>query len=270
MERIPPDTEIYAPGVGLGYESESELLRGRRLPLALFRNREDVEIAKTAGINAVYCPALTFALPAAEHPQKPCDHAPKRLGITLSDEISPTWENVSPREYACFEYFKWEFAAILDELARHYLIEFIPLSVLDSIDDRTVHQDVYRRMRMRSSAILHNEELSVQQARDLIASFDLIVTMKYHGVLFSVQAGIPFINIAVSRKSRLFCHENGLDRLTIPEYSLQRDRFLDVVRFAERPGCRSDVQRAALELRAEASQTFPKALDLYVKQALGQ
>lgn len=269
IEWIPPGTEIYALGVGLSFEDDIELLREHRVALALFRNERDVNVARMAGIDASYCPDLTFILPKATPLRIPSQGERKRLGVMLSDEISPTSAGISQREYSYWEYFKWELAAILDDLAPYYLIEFVPLSVYDSIDDRKVHQDVFRRMRKRSSVVLHDEELTVQQARDLISSFDLVVSMKYHGIVFAVQAGVPFINIAETRKSLLFCEENGLEALSIPKYSLQRDRFLDVVRTAEDPTCRSHVQRAARQLHAAASQAFPQTLEVYAKQALG-
>src|SRR3712207_4761835 len=44
LDLIAPEQRIVPIGVGLGFESEIELLRGRDVPFALFRNRRDVEL----------------------------------------------------------------------------------------------------------------------------------------------------------------------------------------------------------------------------------
>src|SRR5690349_21478970 len=52
LQKIPPDVAVFPIGVGLGYESEIDLLRSAKIPIALFRNLEDVNIAQSRSIMA--------------------------------------------------------------------------------------------------------------------------------------------------------------------------------------------------------------------------
>jgi hypothetical protein len=66
LEKIPREVKIFPIGVGLGYESEIELLGRANVPFALFRNIKDVELARSRRIDAKYCPDLTFFITEPE------------------------------------------------------------------------------------------------------------------------------------------------------------------------------------------------------------
>jgi len=117
LEKIPPEVKIFPLGVGLGYESEIELLAKANIPFALFRNLKDVELAHTKHVNARYCPDLTFYIKESEKYHQVFNNTKKGLGVFLSDEISPTFERRESKDYLYYEYFKWELASILDLLS---------------------------------------------------------------------------------------------------------------------------------------------------------
>src|SRR5260221_3082482 len=66
LEKIPPEVKVFPLRVCLGYESEIELLEKAAVPFALFRNVLDAELANAKGINAKYCPDLTYFLDEPE------------------------------------------------------------------------------------------------------------------------------------------------------------------------------------------------------------
>jgi len=113
LQKIPSDVAVFPIGVGLGYESEIDLLQNVRVPAALFRNIEDVKIAHTKSIMAEYSPDLTFFL--NEPDPFPVEmREGKTLGVFLSDEVSATFERKERiNELQYYEYFKWEMANIL-------------------------------------------------------------------------------------------------------------------------------------------------------------
>jgi len=259
LGRIPTDVAIYPIGVGLGYATEVALLADRRVPAAFFRNRSDVEIAKSAGLNAEYCPDMTFILDN-EAPFDIALEAPKRLGVLLTDEVNPTWETRDNQSYLYYEYFKWELARILDYLSEFYSIYFIPFSRLDSIDDSRIHHDVFRRMKMRSKVTLLERDLSASEALWLIGQLDLVITMKLHGMLFAVNRSVPFLNIGETRKTELFCHEQGFARLSVPRYSLEYNRFLEFVKEAESPETRGLIESVSARLKQECRELLPEAV----------
>ena len=183
LSKIPPGVKIIPIGVGLGYETEIDLLTDANVPFALFRNVEDVKIARHKGINAEYCPDLTYFLINSE-PLAISFNEGKTLGVFLSDEISPTFERHENREYLYYEYYKWELASILDFLSEFYNICFVAFSTTESINDHKVSLDVYRRMSARDRVSFITEPLSMAQALWTIRQFDLVISMKFHGISF--------------------------------------------------------------------------------------
>jgi polysaccharide pyruvyl transferase WcaK-like protein len=259
LENIPSSVKIFPMGVGLGYESEIQLLENSTIPFALFRNVEDAELARSRGITAEYCPDLTYFLNEPE-PLPINVKKEKTLGVLLSDEISPTWERNTAKDYLYYEYFKWEFAGILDFLSDYYNICFIAFSTLASINDHKVHLDIYRRMNARGRASFLAEQMSMAQALWTIKQCDLVISMKFHGIMFAVNQGVPFINIAETRKTQRFCRENDLAQLSIPRYSLERERFLDVVKIAEAAETRKAIQATSARLRELTRERLPEAI----------
>jgi hypothetical protein len=264
LQKIPPEVKVTPVGAGLGYESEIDLLAQVQVPFAVFRNRSDVELARSKGITADYLPDLTYFLDQPE-PLPLQIKEGKSLGVLLSDEISPTFERKTKiNELQYYEYFKWELANILDFLADYYNIYFIAFSILDSINDHKVSLDVYRRMSNRSTVSFISQPLSMAQALWIIKQFDLVISMKFHGIMFAVNQGIPFINIAETRKTQRFCAENQLSGLTIPRYSLERERFLEVVKIAEAAETRQAVESTSAHLRDLTRKRLPEVITRFL------
>jgi polysaccharide pyruvyl transferase WcaK-like protein len=259
LQNIPSGVKVFPLGVGLGYESEIELLENIQVPFALFRNSDDAKLAQSRGINAQYCPDLTYFLnDPASFPISLSEG--KTLGILLSDEISPTFERKESKEYSYYEYFKWELASILDYLAEFYNLCFVAFSNLKSINDHKVSLDIYRRISARDRVSFITEPLSMAQALWVIKQFDLVISMKFHGIMFAVNQGVPFINIAETRKTQRFCLENDLAQLSIPRYSLERERFLEVVKIAEADETRQAIQSTSARLRELTRKRLPEAI----------
>lgn len=260
LQKIPPEVNVFPIGVGLGYESEIELLEKARVPFALFRNIDDVELARSKGISAEYAPDLTYFLNEPD-PLPMTMREGKTLGVLLSDEISPTSERrEASREYAYYEYFKWELASILNFLSEYYNIVFVAFSTLASIHDHKVGLDIYRRMNARDRVSFITQPLSLAQALWVIRQFDLVISMKFHGIMFAVNQGVPFINIAETRKTQRFCAENKLVALSIPRYSLEKERFLEVVKIAEAGETRRAIQSTSAHLRELIRERLPDAI----------
>jgi polysaccharide pyruvyl transferase WcaK-like protein len=102
------------------------------------------------------------------------------------------------------------------------------------------------------------------QALWLTRQFDLVVSMKFHGIMFAVNQGVPFINIAETRKTQRFCAENALTQLSIPRYSLEKERFLEVVKIAEAGETRRTIAATASRLRELTRQRLPEAIARFI------
>jgi polysaccharide pyruvyl transferase WcaK-like protein len=94
----------------------------------------------------------------------------------------------------------------------------------------------------------------------LMKRFELVISMKFHGIMFAVNQGVPFINIAETRKTQLFCTENQLAHLSIPRYSLEKERFLEVVKIAEAAETRDSIQTTSTRLKELTRHQLPRAI----------
>ena len=234
LSKIPKDREFSIIGAGLGYESEIELLEGRKIDKLWLRNKKDVELARRVGLTkAEYMPDLLFAGPVYQHQEKPpTEGRKKKMAVILTDAVNFGVEFKSEQFYA--EYMKYELALALDYLSEWYEISFIPFSDYHYAYDSRMHMDVATRMNKASHTEMWsytgNTDLMINQLRD----FDLVVTSKLHGMLFAVAAGTPFVNLGITRKSQVFAEEYGLDyKYSIPPYSFTYDRFMAMVKAAE-------------------------------------
>ncbi|HEX5315742.1 MAG TPA: polysaccharide pyruvyl transferase family protein, partial [Candidatus Kapabacteria bacterium] len=207
-----------------------------------------------------YCPDLTYFLGDPE-PLPIQMKEGKTLGVLLSDEISPTSERMdATREYLYYEYFKWELADILDFLQEYYNICFIAFSTLETINDHKISLDIYRRMNHRDHVSFITQPLSMGQSLWLMKQCELVISMKFHGIMFAVNQGVPFINIAETRKTQQFCIENQLTQLSVPRYSLEKERFLEVVKIAEAAETRRAIEATSTRLKELTRHQLPRAI----------
>jgi polysaccharide pyruvyl transferase WcaK-like protein len=218
---------FYIIGTGLGYESELQLLRGKQVLKAFFRNKRDAFLARMYNIDAEYAPDIVFAL---NHVEKKLA-AKKHATVILNGAILPSLATTDHATIAYAEYLKWTLSKALDDLAQYYELSFIPFSNDRFNRDAAIHYDIYGRMKATASAL--HKPPSPEETMRIIANSDLVVTMKFHGVVFSVLNGTPFVNIGLSRKSHQFCVEERLEKLSIDPYSFTYQKFMDAVKAAE-------------------------------------
>lgn len=224
--------EFYIIGAGMGYPSEIELLKGQRVKKAYFRNKEDVGLARQAGIDADYIPDLVFALSAPG--QTRIKRERKRCIVILNDAINPSYsKREKAAEMAYAEYFKWEMADALSYLSEWYDLEFLPFSRDRYNMDYVIHHEVIRRMEKPANTLLLDPPSSPKNALETLEGADLVITMKFHGAVFSTIVGTPFVNVGLSRKLETFCLENSFHSFCLSPYSFTKQKLLNVVKNAE-------------------------------------
>jgi polysaccharide pyruvyl transferase WcaK-like protein len=103
------------------------------------------------------------------------------------------------------------------------------------------------------------------QALWVIKQCELVISMKFHGIMFAVNQGVPFINIAGTRKTQQFSIENDFAQLSIPRYSLERERFLKVVKVAEADETRRSIQTVSTRLSELTRQRLPDAIGRFIE-----
>ena len=254
LKAIPAGRPFYVLGAGLGYESEVDHLANQPVKEAVLRNRADVRLAVSRGLCATYAPDITFMIdmPKLATRKTPRQGRRKRAAVILSDHISPSPWHRDPRRLSYYDYMKWELALSMDALADYYDFHWIPFSADVNANDQRIHLDTFGRVeRRRGAHRVHEYPGGPEAAIALLGDMDLVISMKYHGVLFATNLGVPFVNIGLSRKTQVFCEEQGLGDMGVAPFSLEKDRLLQVVKNAERGGVREQLLEVAARNRSE-------------------
>ena len=252
------DKKFNVLGAGLGYPGQVEFLKGKAREVFL-RNQADVDLARQAGLDAYYTPDLAFALDVPI-----CDpilpQGKKKLGIMVADTMNASVDGKHQKLLNYVEFLKWEVAECLRYLSEWYDLIFIPMSDFQYARDIRMIYDIESRL-PGITAKIFPAPLDPLSTIKLISELDLLVTMRFHGIIFATLAGTPFVNLGVSRKTQLFCQENGLSDLSILPYALEYERFTEVVKCAETQG----VRERLIKITAQKKHLLEQVIG-YVKE----
>jgi polysaccharide pyruvyl transferase WcaK-like protein len=143
--------------------------------------------------NSIYAPDIVFSLEDSFY--KNCqDPSGKKITILLSDFISPQ-EVSQAYSIAAFNWFVIEFASFCDLLVdKKYQLEFVPMC-FGAIDDRRISAAIISRMKNKSKVKWCLENLSIENLRIKISESNLVITQRFHGMIFSTLSEVNFINI---------------------------------------------------------------------------
>lgn len=249
LDEVAHHKNVVIVGAGLGYESEVELLKKVEPKLLWMRNRKDVDICRKHGLNAYYTPDICFGLPKlARSELTTATDSRKKLGIILSGHAVSGVDQDDPGESSYLEYFQWELAKSLNYLEEFYQIYWISMSSDPDAWDESIHYSVRKKMHKRKNQIFCSYKKDhPDEVRRIISHMDVVVSMKFHGCVFSIMNDVPVLSIGFSRKNEILMKEAGLEDLSISPFSFQKDRFIRYIENAERPQTIENVKRVSKE-----------------------
>lgn len=231
LDWIPQGVPFSMLGVGLKYEASSLAAmraKGDALRFSWFRNRIDVELARAAGFDCEYTPDIVFSLREAEMPLRPSVSAVvNKIGagkpfavVCLTDHFNSRFESKAVKHNAYLEFFKWELAEALDEIAREMPLVFLPLSVYLQHQDARMHADVVSRMKRQDRTHQITEALHPIEAISLVRQASHMVSMKLHGNIYGLLTKRRCVNIGVGRKQLKLYEEAGLQDVSIQPFEM--------------------------------------------------
>ncbi|GGY66318.1 polysaccharide pyruvyl transferase family protein [Pseudoduganella albidiflava] len=257
----PDDIQLLAPFAG-------------RIGDIHLRSKRDAEAARELFPSTRYVPDLVFGHDFAERhitieeivgqcevPPIEFDFQRKNLFLLLSDHYRPG----ELSRHFLVESFKYRIAETLDYLSEFYNIICLPMSMWHDSRDNVFAADVVSRMRMREKVAAIDRYLGPDYIFQAIKSqASLVVSMKYHGIVFAMCAGVPFINVGDTRKNQDLLVDSGLGALESSMGDFDRDRFLAAVKVAESADTRELILDTAARNREEvqaAMKAIGKNLD---------
>lgn len=214
-----------------------------RITRAQFRSKRDTAVAQRLIPHAEYVPDLIFGhnmeerFISTDELIKHCEVQPvgfnserKNLILLLSDH----YRAVTLDRHFIVESFKYRFAETIDYLSEFYNIICIPMSMWHDSRDNIFAADVVSKMNRREKVAVIDKYLGPKYIYQSIKSqAALVVTMKYHGIIFSMTADVPFINIGDTRKNRDLLIDSALTELDCSLINFDKKKFLETVKVAE-------------------------------------
>lgn len=237
-----------------------------RIAAAQFRSRRDAAAAQALLPQARYVPDLIFGhdfedvpmtieqlLGCCEVPPARVDPERKNLVLLLSDH----YRAAELGRYFSVEAFKYRLADALDYLTQFYNVICIPLSMWHDSRDNVFAADVVSKMARRELVAVVDRYLGPDRIYGAIKSLgSLVVTMKYHGIVFAMHAGVPFVNIGDTRKNTDLLMDADLAALGCGFEGFDKERFLDAVKAAESGDTAARIAAVAAQNRQEVIEAM--------------
>lgn len=187
-------------GIGMNYQPGDLLLSKMALAKALVvRDSLTMKALTQAGLSPVLAPDLAFANPVLANNPQP--EKVKKAVVLMNDFFMPKMGGES-WQTAAWGWFQHEFSRALQGLIDDgYTVSFVPMCQ-GGIDDRRPAGAVIGYLPTEYQAKtewVHSPGPNVppeQVVHNAIAEADLVVTQRYHGMVFAAQMGKPFIAIS--------------------------------------------------------------------------
>lgn len=219
-------------GVGLGEDPTGDLLVAlQRAKVVVVRDR----LSRQHYPAADYAPDLAFTNPFLGNPRP---IGTKKVAFFANDfmaakEGSASWVGDA------FNWFTHEAANTCQKLMESgYQITFMPMCI-GGIDDRRTAGAVIGRLKnpgTKNAAWLFGPregQTLEQTVHNVIAESDLVVTQRFHGMVYAAQAGKPFVAISSHDKFLGLATDMGWSAGLVDYYGYQTGRFLTASDWAQ-------------------------------------
>lgn len=118
---------------------------------------------------------------------------------------SPNWKHTS------FNWFISEFSKVCDDLAKEgYLIKFYPMCTSDKFDDRFFSSHIASQMETNKFEF-HFKDTNEDEFINNINQAHLVISMRFHGNIFSTILGKNFVGINSHDKMKSYFNTLGLN-----------------------------------------------------------
>ncbi len=246
---------FYAQGIGPINRDFSKWLMGKianKVDLITLRDEDSFFLLQDLGINRPPIKVTAdpvFALAPSDSDFYKANNIIEELGIKAKRLVG-----VSVRPWPALEGYQANLAQVLDKLVqRGYQVVFIPM---DYGRDWPESQRVLALMEEEGHIVHH--KLSSMEHLALLSSFDLVVGMRLHSLIFAANRGVPFAGIAYDPKIEAFLKSFGLKPL--PQSSLAILEELE--RLLGQPELSKQISLRVEDLRLKAEENAALALSL--------
>jgi polysaccharide pyruvyl transferase WcaK-like protein len=204
--------------IGIGAETNIhpihiELLKLSKLVAIRSKNLKDIFKINP---NTIHIPDLVYSLKndiKSERKEKSVLILPNIH--TVPQWLDPYWKHTT------WNHFKVEFAQFLDYLIDNaYNIDMFPMSTSVNENDKYAAYEIINHMKYRNNYIVN---VIYDNIIKLFSQYDMIITQRYHGMILSELARVPYLSIAHHDKLRNTSLSEGV---FIDYYTISKDTFI--------------------------------------------
>ena len=237
FDQIPPSARIVVYGVGIAWPPQIDFLAKfkDRLVAAWVRNERDVPPLRQHGLKAFYTPDIVFNLAGSVKPNSE-RIGKSRVYVIISDnQRADSLRTNDLRRFFHIQSFFSELAAGIEYLQEWYDVTLVPFSFDKNDFDIAAIFDLLPRIPSHESVEIVEREMDFAEMIQFIGRGDLIITTKFHGVVYALMNKIPFVAISDARKTRFICEDNGFDAQWLPATGMSLAAFKAAVTNAKSP-----------------------------------
>lgn len=200
-----------ALGVGLGYESESDLAAEAGFDAWFLRNQNDVKLlgSKTKA-SVEYTPDLAFHLQPSGRKVLHRYHTGDQpvVAVLLTDYLMPSSTRSGDLFWNRARAFLEDFGPFCKKLeSEGFRVLAVPCSTDQHADDRRIHMSV--RAFADPKMICVHDFLQPQEMVDLLSEVKFSICQRFHSHVFSMIAGKPILSIGFTRKVQKLIMASG-------------------------------------------------------------
>jgi len=210
--------------IGVGSETNIHPTQLELMKLAkLIAIRSQVNLAKILLINS-----NTIVIPDIVSSLKDDliinNKKPKSVLILPNITVVPTQQDAHWK-HAAWDYFKSEFSQFLNILIEEkYSINFFPMCDNKTSSDSWAAIELINRMSRRQANYLLSPQRDIKSISELMSSYELIITQRFHGIILSEMIQTPYISIYHHDKLKSSQKES---KNFLSYFSLNKDLLLD-------------------------------------------
>jgi polysaccharide pyruvyl transferase WcaK-like protein len=211
--------------IGVGTETEIHALHLElmsKAQLLAVRSNERLSFIQALNTNTMVIPDIVYSLQSSVVHN---DCQDRSVLIMPNMAVVPGWHDPHWK-HASWNYFKSEFAQFLDILIDYkYSIKFMAMCQNKLTDDNFAAIEIINHMKNRKSNYLLNNSFSgIESVTSTISQYSTIITQRFHGIVLSEMARIPYVSLYHHDKLK---HCSPGEGVFLSYYGISKAQLLD-------------------------------------------
>ncbi len=188
--------------------------------LVAVRTTQNLEQLQAVTDKYLVIPDLVYSLVGYQNGEK----KPKSILVIPNILVVPKW-NDPHWKHAAWEYFKIEFAQVIDQLiADGFKVDFLPFCQNNYLNDSYAAGELIAKTNTITPKLLHRQPDDFTHAMDIMTRYEAVVTQRFHGSILADIAGVPSLSIYHHDKLK------GVRGASTPYYGTSKAVLLDNIK----------------------------------------